>query len=168
MASANEKIDVMIDTTPEWTEIKLTINDGIAEYGGFIAASQPDRITAYALTVEPAYRGRGMGEMLVRKLVEVAKDLGVNRLVSHIESQYALDIRARIFGREALRFFDDSDENPDVYQFLATDSELPITFDQARQSLVRAEAYEESPEIRQFGFYVSVDLPSDAADKTAD
>lgn len=166
MPSPKEKINITIDTTPEWTEIKLSLNDGVAEYGGFIAAAAPDRVSAYALTVEPAYRGQGMGEMLVRKLVEVASDLGASKLVGHIESQYALDIRARVFGKGAIRFFDDRDENPDADDFIAVYNELPITFDQARQSLVRAEAYEEDLEFRQIGFNVEVDLPRAVADKS--
>jgi GNAT superfamily N-acetyltransferase len=166
MNSSEEKLSVKIDNMSKGVNIDLDFDDGVGEYGGFIASATPDRVTAGPLKVDPAYRGKGIGEKLVRKLVDEAKGLGANKLVGHIESQYALDIRARIFGKSALKFYHHNpasyhpDDYPEKYD------ELPITFDQARQSLVRAEDYEDDPEYRDLGFHVEVDLPAQGGEKS--
>jgi GNAT superfamily N-acetyltransferase len=166
MNSPEEKISVKIDNTPKGVNIDLNFDDGVGEYGGFIYSAKPDRVVAGPLMVEPAYRGKGIGEELVRKLIDEAKSLGANKLTGHIESQYALDIRARIFGKSALKFYDDNaaaydrDEYPEKYD------ELPITFDQARQSLVRAEEHEDDLDYRDLGFHVEVDLPAQSGEKS--
>lgn len=160
MNSPEEKVNVKIYNTPDGVSIRLNIiDDDVAEYAGFIASATPDRVTAGPLMVDPAYRGKGMGEKLVRKLVEEAQSLGANKLTGHIESQYALDIRARIFGKSALKFYDDDAASFDFDNYPEKYDELPITFDQARQSLVRAEEYEDDAEYRDIGFHVEVDLP---------
>lgn len=135
-------------TTPE---------DGVVGYyGAFADDYHPDVLEAEALVVQPAFRGRGLGERLVRKMVEVAKGRGVRKIRSHIESQYSLDIRARIFGKGSMKFFLDSPTHskeaaPEQYE------ELPITFEQARASLVHAGRLED-PESRTIGFTVEQDI----------
>jgi hypothetical protein len=75
-------------------------------------------------------------------------------------------ISARIFGKNALTFFDHDADDFDPGTCLEKNTELPITFDQARQSLVRAEEYEDDPEYRDPGFHVEVDLPAQGGEKT--
>jgi GNAT superfamily N-acetyltransferase len=127
-----------------------------AYYGGEANYDEPNVLVPSPLYVEPAYRGRGIGEALVRRLVEEAKREKIDTIRGHIESQFALDIRARIFGKESMKFFLDEEEAVAVRYHL----ELPITFDQARASLVRVESYEKSLEDREIGFDVEQNISS--------
>lgn len=122
-------------------------------FGGEIKDNKPNVIEPLPLWVDPDYRGNGIGECLVKQLAEVAKKRNVDTIRGHIESQYALDLRGHIFGRESMKFFHDKpsggqEEVPEQYQ------ELPITFEQARESLARAEEHENSPNDRSIGFIV--------------
>ena len=126
-------------------------------FGGIIRDESPTVIQPDALFVEEQARGLGVGEKLVRRLLAEARKRNVETMRGHIESEYALDIRARIFGEEALKFFHDNpegskEEHPEQY------AELPITFAQARASLVRARESEEDLEKRSIGFDVEVDI----------
>ena len=71
-------------------------------------------------------------------------------------------------GKNALTFFDHDADDFDPGTFLEKYTELPITFDQARQSLVRAEEYEDDPEYGDIGFHVEVDLPARGGEKSAE
>ncbi len=142
--------------TPGKRSLFLTI-DTIATFGGEIKDATPTIIEPDILWVEPWMRGHGIGERLVRALVTESKKLGVETIRGHLESEYALDIRARVFGENALRFFYDTwegsiEEYPEQY------AELPITFEQARQSLVRARDSEYDLDDRSIGFDVEVDI----------
>jgi GNAT superfamily N-acetyltransferase len=159
MKSSSELIDVQIDDIAEGKQIKLRLGNGIAEYGGIIPNDNPDTIGTYTLEVAPSFRGRAIGEKMMRTLIVEAKRLDLKTFGGHVESQYALDIRARIFGKNALKFFYDG-EAGDLDDFPEQYEELPITFDQARQSLERSAEYEEDLEHREYGFSVEVDLSS--------
>ena len=129
----------------------------IATFGGVIKDETPTVIEPDALFVEEWMRGNGIGRRLVRTLVVESRKLGVETIRGHIESQYALDIRASIFGEQALKFFHDYpnrsiEEAPEQY------TELPITFSQARASLVLAEESERDLDFREIGFDVEVDI----------
>ena len=104
------------------------------------------------LYVEEESRGRAIGEALVRRAVEIATELGAVQGESYVQSQYSLDIAGRVFGKEALRYYHllepETDDTPAVFV------ELPMSFDQARQSLVRAEGFENDRGHRDIGFEV--------------
>jgi len=94
---------------------------------------------------------------MMRALIAEAERFGVKILGGHVESQYALDIRAKIFGKNALKFFYDG-EVGDPNIFPEQYEELPITFEQARQSLERSAEYEKDLEHREYGFSIEADL----------
>ena len=126
-------------------------------YGGVIRDESPTVIQTDFLFVDPWIRGHGIGERLMKQLIKEALKLDVETMRGHIESEYALDIRSRIFGEEALKFFYDKptgaqEDYPEQYD------ELPITFSEARESLVRAREFEDSLEERSIGFIVEVDI----------
>lgn len=66
------------------------------------------------LRVPAELRGHAIGERLMRGLTVVAKEEGADILASNIGSPYALAIRRRIFGDEALDFVDTSGNVYDV------------------------------------------------------
>ena len=132
----------------------------LAEYGGRVNG-QTHTLEPFPLFVETEYRGRGIGEALVRRVVEIARNEKADTIRGHVESQYALDIRANILGKENMRFFDeDLDDDGEL-----TYTELPMTFDQARASLVRAASYETDLDRRNFGFVVEQNLQPASQDK---
>ncbi|MDB5163334.1 MAG: hypothetical protein JWO54_606 [Candidatus Saccharibacteria bacterium] len=131
----------------------------LATFGGEIKDEAPTVIEPNTLWVEPikGLRGHGIGERLVRALVVESKKIGVESINGHIESEYSLDIVKRVFGEQAVKFFHDTpdgtiDEYPEQF------AELPISFQQARQSLVRAGSEEYALDHRSFGFDIEVDI----------
>lgn len=129
----------------------------IGEYGGFISNGLPDRLAPAKLWVEPVKRGNGYGEQLMSETVRLGIMLGAKKLVGHVESEYSLRIRAKLFGESALHFYDDGDStNGEITPEIA--DELPITYEQAIQSLQRASDSEDDLEDRKIGFDVEIDL----------
>jgi len=136
--------------------LKMIGSDGpldvIGMYGGLVFDEKPHLLEPGSLQVKPEARGNGYGELLMRRLVQEARELGVEVFRGSVESQYALDIRARVFGTTSMRFFD---EVPDpTYRRALHYVELPMTFEQARESLVRAGTHEEDLEFRDHGITI--------------
>lgn len=155
--SSEESITIQTQDISGGKHIRLYLEGGTGEYGGFIASDEPDRISPDRLWVRPDVRGRGLGEKLMRALLIEAQASGVKIFSGHVESQYALDIRARIFGKNAIKFFDDGDSgDPEIFHELY--NELPITYEQAKQSLERSEQYEDDSDYRSHGFSVEIDM----------
>jgi len=154
------EIERNIVKTSEGMQLTTTLygNDDeiIGEYGGFISAKYPRRFAPAKLWVRRNHRGRGYGEKLMQETVATGVALGVDRLVGHVESEHALRIRAKLFGESALHFYDDGVSIAGGMTVEA-EAELPITYEQAIQSLQRASEYED-PEDRKIGFNVEVDL----------
>lgn len=153
---AYEPIRTELYNTPGKRSLFLSIGS-IATFGGEIKDETPTIIEPDILWVEPDMRGHNIGERLVRTLVAASKELGIETIRGHLESEYALDIRDRVFGEQALKFFYDNplgsiEEYPEQYR------ELPITFRQARQSLVKARDSEDNLDYRSIGFDVEVDI----------
>lgn len=134
--------------------IYLSIPD-VAEYGATVLADRPHTMEPHALYVEPYWRGNSLGERLVRELATQAKNLDIQTLRGHVESEYALDIKAQVFGSAALRYFD--------YEPYGEEIELPLSFEQARQSLVRAKEFEKDLDYREIGFTVEVDISGEVS-----
>lgn len=144
---------------PTTRGFNIVVNaDSYGQFSGVVDRfDDPDTIIAGWLEVDPLFRGMGIGEKLVRRLAEEAKKRRIQHLESVITSQYSLDIRARLFGKEALNFYYDPPGIPTT-PFPPAGMPLPITFDQARMSLVRAEAFEKDPDDRLHGFMTTVNL----------
>jgi hypothetical protein len=129
----------------------------IATFGGDIKNDTPTVIEPHALFVEQWMRGHGIGCRLLKTLVFQARQLGVETIKGHIESQYSLDICAEIFGSNAIRFFHDSPDMP-IENAPEQYKELPISFWEARDSLIRAEKSEDDLDYRSIGFDFDVDI----------
>jgi GNAT superfamily N-acetyltransferase len=88
---------------------------------GFIAAEEnPKQKSAEILNVhvDPAFRGRGIGEVLYRNLGRNLQDLGVEKVHGSVFSQAAHNLRNKVFGA--------SEESGDLgYKF----NELPETWE---------------------------------------
>lgn len=155
--SSEESITIQTQDVSSGKHISLSLEGGAGGYGGFIASGEPDRISPDRLWVRQGARGRGLGEKLMRALLVEAQASGVKIFGGHVESQYALDIRARIFGKNAIKFFDDGDSgDPEIYPELY--NELPITYEQAKKSLERSEQYENDSDYRVYGFCIEIDM----------
>lgn len=126
---------------------------GVGEYGGTVLNTPEHTMEPHTLYVEPHLRGNSIGTRLMHELVAQAKDLGIQTFRGHVESEYALDIKAQIFGTAALHYFD--------YEPYGEEVELPMSFEQARQSLVIAGTSEDDLENRLIGFNVEVDISGD-------
>ena len=132
----------------------------LGEYGGRVI-SQTRTLEPFPLFVETEYRGHGIGQALVKRVVELARNENADTMRGHIESQYALDIRANLFGKENMRFYDEDLDDDGELKY----TELPMTFDQARASLVRAASYEADLDRRNFGFVVEQDIQPTSQDQ---
>ena len=101
--------------------------------------------------LDTRYRGQGIGERLLRRLVREAKDRRLEDMESRITSEYALDIRGRVFGKENLEITPgDSFHVPPIPK-----PEGVISFDEARDWLARVSIYENlSKPFRLNGFDV--------------
>ena len=98
------------------------------------------------LRVPEALRGHAIGERLMRGLTVIAKTEGVDTIASNIGSPYALAIRRRIFGDEALDFVD---AEGNVYD---------VTAEEAMEALKEMYSEELNPESPTEGIDVEVDL----------
>lgn len=155
--NSSEKITTQIEATPNGVFVEVFIADNLGDYSAFIYNDRQEVVSPNMLWVKPAARGRGLGEKMMRALVREAESLGVERFAGHVESQYALAIRARVFGKEALKFFADEETgDPEIFPELY--DELPITYEQAIMSLQRSEQYENDLDMRRHGFSVEIDL----------
>lgn len=154
------EIEKDIRKTATGLTLSTTLYDNgkvIGEYGGFISSRHPDRLAPAKLWVEPDKRGNGFGEQLMSETVNLGIMLGAKKLVGHVESEHSLRIRAKLFGKSALQFYDDgSSTNDEMTPEIA--AELPMTYEQAMQSLRRASSTENDLEDRKIGFDVEVDL----------
>jgi GNAT superfamily N-acetyltransferase len=105
------------------------------------------RAEAKWLRVPRELRGHGYGERLVRGMTAALIDYGATSLYSDIRNEAALNIRAKVFGRDNLVFIDS-----------ASKQIVPMTFEQAMASLQQAAAKEKNLEHRLIGIGVVVDL----------
>jgi hypothetical protein len=98
------------------------------------------------LRVPENLRGNAIGERLIRGLTVVAKEQDATTLTSNISSPYALAIRRRVFGDEALDFVD------------AQGNTYDVTVDEVMDALKEMYAGEPDPEMPIEGIDVEVDL----------
>ncbi len=135
-----------------WTEdaeheIELSLQE-LCKYSGMFNPTTKRLIGGF-LRVDKSVRGHKLGERMVRSLVAWGKAQGATSFPTDVESQYGLDVLLNVVGQDVT--FSD----PDRFKQEPT---LNISTDQVRESLVRAEQYEEDPEIRSIGFSLDVDI----------
>lgn len=126
---------------------------------GHDQSGNPSELTTADFHVDEQRRERGIGTQLLMGAVAVAKEQGATKFVASVESPEAMHIRQKLFG-ENMKF---SDYDPTT----KTEITVPITTEQAIQSLNRATEFEYDLEFREHGFMVEVDLNSvDTSDWT--
>jgi len=133
----------------------------VGDFDAF-ASDDPYSLRANELYVPPTERRKGIGEALVRELSQAAKEEKFIQLESRILTSEALRVRRKVFGETALHFFH---EAPGAKEPI----EIPITYQQALESLDRAQSKKFSKSLvdKSIGVDVSLEtmLPS-AAERT--
>jgi hypothetical protein len=113
----------------------------------FVKQDGVRRVWTGSLSIsDPELRGNGIGERLNRALTVLALKYDYPLIDSHITSEYALDIKKRIFGEDRLSY---------VY---SDDGRLPGDFGEARAMLVAFGETEAEMEHRKTGIQVTVNL----------
>ena len=113
----------------------------------FVKQGGKRRVWTGSLRVaDPELRGNGIGERLTRSLSVLALKYGYPVIETHITSEYALDIKKRVFGVDRLAY-----THADM-------GAIPETFDEAREMLVALRQTEEDIEQRTTGINLTIDL----------
>ena len=111
----------------------------IGEYNCYL---KDEALRPYGFWVLPEYRGRGLGETMMRSVIETGITLGANKIEGFIESQHTIRIRERLFG-DAIEYSDELESGEKVI--------LPISNAQAIAILEQAELFEQDLERRTIG-----------------
>lgn len=144
-----------IGSSPNIGESYLDLAIGVENYICGDLKEQHDKkiVTINQLYVSRLLRGKGIGERLMRCFVAEAKHQGAQELWSDNVSNMALGLRARIFGADAMTFYDS--DHPE-FGF------LPISLEQAMDTNDRMidawNSDEDEIPPGDIGAYVNLDL----------
>ncbi len=102
--------------------------------------------------VNPALRNRGIGQRLIEASLAYAVDHGATQLRASVVNDFSLKVLAKLLGDDIE--YKVRDQALSSYRLM----NIPITNQQAIESLARAGLIEEDPEDRSREFLISADL----------
>lgn len=111
-----------LDISPD--ELNLHVINGRANAITATVKECGDKLSAHvdSFMVHPGMQGHGIGTGLLKGLVVVAESYGAEELWSVSVSSQALAVRGKVFGKQAMRYYDSWRDEPDF---------LDINYDEA-------------------------------------
>ena len=122
-------------------------------YSSGVLSTEPDGsrvMMGVELKVPEALRNQGIGKRLVSGLIVLAQKYDAQEFQADVTSEHSLNAIRGLTGDNILRFSD-----PELGQF---PREVPITAEQAVQSLKRASIFESDLDHRDISFVVKLDM----------